>query len=366
MADIPTQADLFAAGRREAIVQPSNFTPEILDTPGSDVHVVLQVGAAMGEEVATYASSSLNELSLGTATGTALDRWVWDRYQIRRKDAATAVVTLQLTRTDTSAGQVVPQGVAFASDSGVQYVTQTAVPFAAGQPGPLSVLAVADIAGTAGNTPAGTITTPSTALNPVIGVTNLEPAAGGAAAESDDVFRARARGFWIAARRGTRVAIEYGATQVAQVAQAQAAELFQPSSGLPTYRVRLYAADSAGQGNRALADAVAESLDEYRALGVPVQVSAAVPQYVVVTWSGVLYSAGANTTQVQADIRAATVAAVNALAPGATLRRSSLLAAAQGVQGAIIPEGSLVAPAGDLVPLTGQVVRTTADRVTFT
>lgn len=365
MADIPTQADLFIAGRREAIVQPSRFTREILDTPGSDIHVVTQVGAAMGEEVGRFAAASFAELSLGTATGDALDRWVWDRYQIRRKAAAPAVVTLALTRSVTTSGQVVPEGTACVSTAGVQYITQNDVPFAVGQPGPLYVLAVADTAGTAGNTPADTITKVATALTPAIGVTNPEPAAGGAAQETDDEFQARARGFWTAARRGTRVAIEYGATQVAQVAQAQAAELLQPSTGLPTYRVRLYAVDRAGQGNRALTEAVQESLDEYRALGVPVAVSAGVPQYVDVAWVGIQYQAGANTTQVQASIRTATVATINALPPGSTLYRAALLAAAQGVTGAIVPDTALAAPAGDLVPTLGQVIRTTADRVTF-
>ena len=101
MADAPTQRDLFLAGREEAILLPTRFDRAIIDTPGSDVNTILQVAAAMGQEVVRYLQVGLNESALSTATGEALNRWIYDRYQLVRQEASNAVATLELSRTNT-------------------------------------------------------------------------------------------------------------------------------------------------------------------------------------------------------------------------------------------------------------------------
>lgn len=376
MADVPTQLDLFDAGRREALLSPTRFDPSIIDVAGSDINILLNVSAAMGEEVARYIQSTFNELFLSTASGEKLDRWVYDRYRLTRYEAQSAVVTLTLTRSDTATGVSIPKGSTFSTAGGQVFETVVDAAFATGNAGPISVNAVAQRAGIEGNVAAGTINTVTASLpvqdiivdNPNVldadgNVVTPGAAAGGRAAETDDELQERARQFFVNARRGTRTAIEFGAKQVAKIAQATAIENLNLTTGNAAFRVQLTVADSQGQANPALSAEVLESLDEYRALGVPVSVINAVPEYVNITATGLQFAAGANTAAVLSEARSAILAAVNGTAPGITVRRSTILAALEQVDLLIVPNAALTEPLGDLVPTLGTVIRTTADRI---
>jgi len=366
MADVPTQRDLFLAGRAEAILSPTRFDRAIIDTEGSDVNTILNVAAAMAQETVRYLQVSLNELGLATATGEALDRWVFDRYQLTRKEATNAVATLTLTRSNTTPGFTIPAGAQFGTETGVIFTIQNDVSFADGVVGPLSVLAIAERTGVEGNVDDDEITQVITTLvDDTVEVTNGEPAAGGNEQETDDELRDRAREFFVTARRGTREAIEFGALQVGRVAQAAAEETFQETTGIPGYRVTLNVSDTNGQANTALASEVEQELDEYRALGVPVLVIPAVPQLVNITAAGLSFTAGANTTQVLQNATNAVLAYVNGLPPGGTLRRADLFRVLSDTSQLIVPDGALSEPAGDLVPSTGTVIRTTQDRISL-
>lgn len=363
MATAPSQRDLFLVGRREAILAPTRFDRVIIDTEGSDVNVVLNASAAMGEEVSTYLQAVINERAISTSSGEALDRLLYDLYQLTRKSAASAVVSLQLSRSG-SVGFTVPAGATFSTETGEVFATTVDVPFPANVLGPFSVTAIGQRTGTLGNVAAGTITKVTTAVADVtLSVTNTEAAAGGRDEETDDEFRARARSFFITARRGTREAIEFGALAVDEVAQATATEITSPGAGIPTYRVQLYVTDANGQANTVLAELVEESLDEYRALGVPVSVVPAVPQYVTVVASGLQFEAGVNTALVISQAADALVALVNGLAPNTTLRLADVLMTLTAVGGLIVPHGAVTEPVGDLVPNAGTVLRTTRDRI---
>jgi len=365
MADVPSQTDLFAAGRRQAILQPTRFDVSIIDTEGSDVNVVFNIGGAQGEEVAQFFQAAFNELSLSTARGDALDRWVFDRYQLTRFEPTSAVAVLRLTRTNTFP-VTIPAGSSFADDSGFVFQSIVDVVFGAGVVGPLEVSAVAQETGELGNVAADTIRTVSSTFgDSSVVVTNPEPAAGGRAQETDDQLRERARAFFVNARRGTRSAIEFGGLSVDRVAQATAIELFAPETSLPGYRVFLNIADVAGQANAALATEVRDELDEFRALGVPVSVVPAVPQYVTVRVVGLAFEAGANTVEVLSRARGAILAAINATAPGVTLRRAAIVSALEGTDQLIVPDGAVVEPAGDVVPTTGTIIRARADTITL-
>ena len=167
------------------------------------------------------------------------------------------------------------------------------------------------------------------------------------------------------ARRGTREAIEFGALEVQRVDQATASEFFDEGTGLPAYRVQLIVSDPAGQANIALSSEVERELDEYRALGVPVLVVPATPQYVEITVSGLQFESGANTTEVLENATNALLALVNGLEPGATLYFADIQRVLAAVVQLIVPEGAVEVPAGDLVPSTGTVIRTTADRISL-
>lgn len=362
MATVPTQIDLFLAARREAILAPTKFDRAIIDVDGSDVNVVFNAAAAMGEEVTRYLQVALNETSLGTAKGEALTRWAYDRYQLPKKEATSAVVELRLQRAG-STGFTVAAGSIFGTATGETFATVTDVAFPSNSLGPYLVKAISQRTGTGGNVSVGTIVkVVSTFSDSTLTVTNLEAAAGGRDEETEDEFKIRVRDFFITARRGTREAIEFGALAVDEVAQASAAEITNPD-GDATYRVQLYVSDIAGQANTILATEVEESLDEYRALGVPVSVVPAVPQYVTIVASGLQFEAGANTAAVLSSAADALVALVNGLAPNITLRKADILKTLTDIDLLIVPDGSLTEPAGDLVPTTGTVLRTTRDRI---
>lgn len=367
MADVPTQLDLFLVGRSEAILSPTRFDRAIIDTVGSDVNTVFNVSATMGEEVGRYIQVSVNELALGTAEREALDRFVFDRYQIVRQRASNAVVTLSLTRTGNT-GLTVPAGSVFGTSTGINFRTANDVAFAANVLGPLEVLATAVQTGTSGNVSDGEVSVVVSAqADSTLAVTNPEAAAGGSVGETDEQLQARAREFFVTARRGTRAAIEFGALEVAGIEQASAIETFTSfdQDSIPGYRVLLSVSDANGQANTALASAVNESLDEYRGLGVPVLVVPAVPQFVDIVATGLQFSAGANTTQVLQNAANAILAAVNGTAPGQILYRASIVKALEDTTQLVVPDGALVEPAGDLVPSTGTVIRTTRDRITL-
>lgn len=337
----------------------------MVDIEGSDANIIVASGAAQGDEVAAYALALYQESFLGTAQGQALDRWVNDRYQLPRQEATPAVVPLRFDRGGT-VGFTIPANSLFSTEDGVDYSTIDDVVFAASQAGPLFVTANATQAGTGGNVPTGAISVvQDTFDDDTLTVTNEEPAAGGAEDEEDDAYRARARDFFLSARRGTRAAIEIGAQSVAGIQEATATEVLDPDTGSPFFRVQLLFSDLEGQGNQALGDLILLALDEFRGWGVPVTVVSATPQLQSVIATGLLFQAGFSTTTVLNNARAAVVAQINLLAPSETLRRAKILAALDTVDGLIIPDGALTEPAGDVVPNTGQVIRTQSELVSL-
>ena len=103
----------------------------------------------------------------------------------------------------------------------------------------------------------------------------------------------------------------------------------------------LNVSDPNGQANAALTDEVEQSLDEYRALGVPVLIVPAVPQYVTVVATGLKFESGANTSQVLNNARNALVALINATPPNETLRRADIFRVLSGVSQLIVPDGAV-------------------------
>lgn len=363
MADAPSARDLFEAGKREALIGPTRFDPAVVDLDGSDINVILRVAAAMGEEVSRFVVVSLTALAIGTARGDDLDRLVYDLYGMLRQESSPAVATLSLARAGL-VGFTVPAESTFATEDGETFRTLQDVVFPAGVLGPFLVPATNVRTGPKGNVPAGSI---YRVLRPQadtsLTCTNPEPAAGGGDQETDDALRDRARQFFTTARRGTMAAIEFGAREVPGVQEATAIELITPDTQLPGYRVALHVADANGQANSALAERVRVNLQEYRALGVPALVVAAIPQYVDVRATGLQFVAGYNTGSVLQQARQAVLGVVNGTGPGLPLRRNNILTALGGVAGLIVPAGALVEPAGDVVPVAGTIIRTTSERV---
>lgn len=369
MASIPTFDDIFDAARREILVAPTRFNPEIVDTEGSDVNVMISAGAGIGEEVARFVQASADEVNLRTAQergGEVLDRFIYDRYQLVRFETTPSVVTLTLSRTDTSNSETVQSASVFGTSDGQTFSTISDVPFGSGSAGPFQVIAEAEATGPLGNVAVNTVTEViSTFVNKTFLVDNLEPAAGGQDDETDNELATRARNFFINARRATQPALVTGALNTPGVAQATAIEKLNPSNGAPIFRVELIISDRDGQANQALVQRVRERLLEFRALGTPVQVIAGNPQFITVTVVNVTFVAGTNTTIVIDQARNAIVQAVNSLAPNDTLEQATLFAALKSTVGVLVADDSITEPAGDLVPSSGSVIRTETSRVTI-
>lgn len=369
MADSPTYEDLFDTGRNEVVRLPTRFAPEIVDTDGSDVQTAVAIGASMGDDVAGFLTASFAETFLSTAAqvgGEPLSRWVWDRYQLTRQDQQAAVVPVTFTRTDPTGALTIPAETQVGTEDGIVFATVTELVFPTeSNTGPLTVTANAILAGAGGNSEAGAINTVLSSLTESgVVVTNSEPAAGGQPEETDSALAARARDFFVNARRGTAAAIFNGCVTTPGVAEANVIEDLDPN-GSPTFRVQAIVSDQNGQANTALATNVADNLQGFRALGVPVTVIGGTPEFVTIVIEGISFQATSNTNQLIDEMRGLIVSAVNDLAPGATLERSTIIQAMKFSPLVTVPDTALVSPAGDLEPSGTGVLRTSSSRVSI-
>ncbi len=369
MADSPTYEDLFDVGRNEAIRLPTRFAPEIVDTDGSDINVAIAVGAAEADEVSGFLTASFAETFLSTAAqvgGEPLNRWVWDRYQLTRQDQQAAVVPVTFTRTTPDgAGLTIPAETQIGTEDGIVFATVTELVFPSTVTGPLTVTANATLAGAGGNVEGGAINTVLASLSEAgVEVTNSEPAAGGQAEETDSALAARARDFFVNARRGTSAAIFSGCVTTPGVAEANVIEDLDPN-GAATFRVQAIVSDQNGQANSALETNVADNLQNFRALGVPVAVIGGTPEFVTIEIERISFLATSNTNQLIDEMRGLIVSAVNDLAPGAILERSTIISAMKFSPLVTVPDTALVSPAGDLEPSGSGVLRTSSSRVSI-
>lgn len=371
--DAPTRSALFDLGvgelRARSLARPpgTRLDPEMAFVEGSDLNLQTASASAMADEVIRQMVLRAAALLLDSAQADDLDRLVADRFSptIVRKQASPSVGPLSLSRSaGTLPAVTLPVGTQVKTASGIAVSTMLAVSLPLGSNGPVTVPAQATTAGAQGNVAIGTLNTfvvrPSDSN---VVVTNPQPFAGGDNRESDPSLRARARAFYLTARRGTILAIEQGALTVAGVRQAVAVEETD-LSGDPTGRVSLFIADVLGQANSALVTSVTSAESEYRAAGIVLDIASAVPVYEPITLR-LRFAAGLDTQALSARVANAVVAAVNALAPNAKLEVSLITQAARTVPGVIVLADAVVAPVGDVVPALGNVIRTSQTLVTF-
>lgn len=371
MADLPTRVDFFNIGAdeilaRSALRAPGNrIDPDQVFTDGSDINIVTASSSAMAEEVTRQLALRTAALYYDGAENEELDRLVADRTngEVVRKDASPATGTITISRNAGALPAVsLPVGTRVKTSESVEFETTAIATLAQFSTGPVLVPVQAVQAGLSGNVAASAISAfsvPPSDANLL--VTNAGPTAGGDDREQDPQLRERAKRWFLAARRGTLAAIEFGALLVRGVRQATAIEETD-AFGSPTGRVSLYIADAQGNGNSQLVSAVRLSLFEYRGGGVVVDIYGAVPLFVTIRYR-LRFTANVDTVQAFDQVRQATVANVNALAPSVALPVSLLFATARSVPGVIVLDDAIVSPVGDLIPAPGQVIRTRADLV---
>jgi phage-related baseplate assembly protein len=132
----------------------------------------------------------------------------------------------------------------------------------------------------------------------------------------------------------------------------------------PARVVNLYIADSSGVASAALGAAVQQALDEYRAGGISVVISNSIPQIVDVQLH-LTFVANTDTTVLTQVIRANVTEYINSLGVGETLYRAGIFSVLQrfASAGLIVSQDTVVIPTGDLVPGTGQTLRTRLENV---
>lgn len=225
MADFPSRLDLYALGRNYVVQRATKIDPAQVDVLGSDVNIFVGSTSVVAYSIILQLVYAFNRLLLDGATGDDLDRYAWDRYQLTRFGAVSAVGSVTFTRPTNGAGAgSIPIGTILLTNQGFEYITTTVATFATND---LSATASvrATQAGKATQVGANQIRKFSdigSLFDSTLGVNNPAATAGGEDQEDDDTFRNRIRNFWNTARRGTLSAIENGATSTPGVVSAQA------------------------------------------------------------------------------------------------------------------------------------------------
>lgn len=381
MPAAPTRLDLRNLGRAYVLARSTRLDPTVVDVQGSDANLFVGAGSEMAAAVSTQVVVQFGAHLLETAEGEDLDRLVRDRYQQFRKGASPALVPVTWRRPTAAGGAgAVAAGQRLQARGGAEYVTTSQATFAASA---LTAACDARAVQAGKETQVGArqilrALTPPALFDASLTVTNEVAAAGGEPREDDDVFRERIRQLVRDQRRGTLGAIESGARTVPGVYSALAVEQYGPifyelggytSLGVavpvPARAVALYVADSSGVANAALARAVDRGLLDWRCAGVQVVVFAGLPSIVTVRLK-LAFAAGVDTAALAELVRKAVVEYVNSLQVGQTLQRGALMALLLRFRsyGLVVGEGSVLEPAGDVVPGPGETLRTTGANVT--
>ena len=364
--DAPSRIDLYGIGRDFLLQRATRIDPAQVDVQGSDANVFIGSTSVVAYQIIKQLQYEVEGLLLATATGEQLDRLAWDRYQEIRKGAAAAMVLLDFDRPTFAGGAgTIATGAQVLTPNNVAYVLLEPASFGAGSTTAHGISARAVQAGKDYQVGANFLTKMQSApFDTSITVNNPQPAAGGEDREDDDTFRTRVQGFWRAARRGTKSAIEYGALQVAGVASASAIEAV-TGEGQPAGVVTLYFADSSGVATAAMVQPLMTALEDWRACGIAVLPTLSSPQMVTVQLH-LTFSSGVDTVTLQALVRGAIVGFVNSLGANQTLQLGALQSVLQRYtsNGLIANQGSIVAPTGDIVPDVGKTLRTTLELVT--
>jgi hypothetical protein len=380
MPDLPTYTDLFRVARDQILQLNGQISQDAIEREGMDANILVAGGVAAADEVVGQLTDLGAGLYLDSATGTKLDRLVFDRYGLIRNPAAAAVGSVVFTTaTPSPTTFTIPSGTVLASSGGLQYITTTDAIFIAGATGPLTVAVRSVLAGANQNATVGSIINITSQISGSpsnLAVTNTLATAGAADAETDQALRNRARGFFTTVQKGTLAALQNAALGVAGVQTAAAFEVID-SYGRPARQVQLVVSDQFttqfantsvvppqyAQQSQMLAANVFNALSDVRPAGTFVQVIVA-----QVILQGVqlalTFQAGVDTNQVALQARAAVTNYVNSLAPGSPFQVGTLnpqvgaLGALSSVPGLILTGGEIVSPAGTVQPAVTQVIRT--------
>lgn len=376
--DLPTFQDIFRVARDEALVRNRALALEEAERKGSDLNILLAASAAVGDEVIGQLARAYGTCFLDTAKKQELDRLVFDRYGLIRKQASPSYGLVEFTTTTAAAaGFTITDGTLLGTPDGSQYIVVGNTAYAFGEVGPVQCSVRSTLAGATQKAKPGTITSILSQITGApadLAVTNANATFAGEDAEPDSALAERARGFFVNARRGTLLAIQNAILALPGIQTCTLLENLD-QLGRPIGAVEAVVSDSfteqfisgapAAYATQAAAitSNINSILDEARAAGIYVNVTIAA--IVLQTFQLALaYRTGYTQSTVQAQVKATIVAFVNALSPGRTLLVNDLKQKISEVPGVFYTGNELVEPSGNVVPQQGQVLRTALQFIT--
>lgn len=380
--DFPNERELAEIGIREIVSTPgSQITVEVARTDGTDANILVHASAAMADEVV----GQLVDLEAGTfldsCKGQRLDRYLWDRYRLKRPGATPAFNSVFFSTTAAAAaGFTLPAGTLVQTPDGVQYTTVSNVAYPKGTGAGTGVYCSARsvLAGSAQRTAASPSNpVPLSILSQISGMpTDLfalfdHASSGGADEMGDDEFRQMGRDFFANAVKGTIPAIEARAKQVNGVKTARAFEVLTPE-GRPYRFVVLVISDAYSDAyadltaqppryalqSQLLAQTVQQAMVDTRGAGTAVVVVHASTTLLPISMT-LAFLAGVNYAAVAFAARVAIFNYTNSLRAGETWSYAAAEEALKAVQGLYWTGREIVSPSGDVVNTgSGRVLRT--------
>jgi uncharacterized phage protein gp47/JayE len=343
---------------------------QLLDlTVGSVLRAVLEANASVGLWMQWLILQVLQTTRAATSTGADLDSWMAD-FSLARLAAVPATGIVTVSRFTPSIAALVPVGALVRTADGTQTFVVTAdtanpafsVPqngyvLASGVPA-LDVPVQAQLAGSAGNVQAASVTQLATAMPGVDAVSNAAPFQNGLDAELDAAFRDRFANYLDSRSRATLLAVGYAITSIQQGLQytiqenQDATGAWRPGSFVVTVD------DGSGAPSTALVATVAAAIEAVRPVGSvytvrpPTKVPAAISLSITV-------AATAQKPSVAAAVGNAITAFVNALPIGAPLPLTRIAQIAYAADPAVANVSQLLinGAASDLVPPPSGVIK---------
>lgn len=348
--------DLYQLGLAEAVT----LRPDLQFNEGDVSDMILLAAAAMAGKNEQVSSENLRKTFVDGAEGDDLTTLADDHFDIQRQAATAAQVVLKFTRTSGGGGGTITAGTEVASiidaqGNDVRFFTDEDLAFGAGENGPKTVSATAQVTGPDGNVVAAQITRIIAVLfDTSFSVTNDAAAGGGNLEETDDSVRDRIRERPASLRRATKQALTFGAKQVDAVRVASTTE------DTSTGQVNTAVSDNSGTSTAQMINDVIRELENWRAAGIPVSVTGGAVLLAGMTLTLTLDEAADVGTLRQPVIDAVT-AQINKLSIGETLYDSMVISAARNVAPELILDVTISAVTGvtlDTAPSSNQLIRT--------
>lgn len=366
--DFPTSSELFELAARKVVATNPKILESVARQSGTTVNSMLQAGGLMGSSLVGKIVEAYSNSKISTAKGAALRELVFDWFGLIPFGANPAVVPISLMPSGVKTGTI-GVGTILTTPTGIQFQTLESVTWAASSASQ-TVNCQAVLAGPTGNVGPGQINAFKTAPAFDTNMTVLQAnyAVGGSVAETDDQLKARAKGFWSAARRGTIGAIEYGAKMVPGVVNAKAIEsdVYVGSTLIPQSKiVTLYASDINGRSNTIFKAAVQSELENWRPCGVYVAVESGRVVFLPIDIS-VSYVAGTDTVAAQKKVIATILAYMDELRYGQKMDLGAIedrVRRIEGVSTTVPPR--ITAPTGDQIPNPDDILKTRESMITI-